>query len=757
MSDWEEIKRLAADFQKVQLSVSAQKLSERNCVEIVSWLIEKKLIDLIFTSDGKEYLTPAQLVTDIQNELYVSGGRISLGDLAKNIGVDFGQVNAHLNQVLKGRKDVQNVLGQLIDHSYTLRIAGEINEKLQQQGHINVSDLTIAYDLPADFLQHQVLEKHLGGVIQAIQDPADPKSFFIEAFISRAKAQLKGALNGLSRPVAVGSIVSQIGISEKLFFGLFEQSCAFGSLTSRQSGAQYIPSCYTRGQNEWSRAFLKQNQYLEFDALIRIGISDPKSYIRKVHAADKLFVLDSMAVAPSLLERVNDYIEECIAIGGFVDLETSLPSSITPKDLSLVVEHLLKGQKNQETVLLESFVLSKAYMDKISDLCSEAVQHRAKSLVESGQYQKHQVELQSGERGKLQRGKEEDDRVDKREERRKKAAGGKSGGGTQGRETKTKSTKRHSRHRAQEEDDDQEVEEESKKAFTVLPLEVVSELIQPFLEDEGLDSILEAIAQHLQPLLNERVLQLAADIFKETIADKTALRRRRHQEFASRVENLINELRWYQKGCKLLPVELQASITKYLLKSICSDLVAEFLGFAVADSGAELDISTLTSNEKLKFLSQNSDYAALLPLFKALSGTSLEEFTSALDPALDACGVFLRKVDKKQDRSGVLRVKLDLLKELQGCEDPATVLHLATLVLFSTATQTLLHISGKHISAVLGFLKPQMEEAQHAALMNYHDFIAVMLRGGSEVEKLKEQMEAVKTIAREYKRSGEKV
>lgn len=112
MSDWEEIKRLAADFQKVQLSVSAQKLSERNCVEIISWLIEKKLIELIFTSDGKEYLTSAQLVTEIQNELYASGGRISLGDLAKNIGVDFGQVNAHLNQVLKGRKDVQNVLGE---------------------------------------------------------------------------------------------------------------------------------------------------------------------------------------------------------------------------------------------------------------------------------------------------------------------------------------------------------------------------------------------------------------------------------------------------------------------------------------------------------------------------------------------------------------------------------------------------------------------------------------------------------------------
>jgi hypothetical protein len=39
MSDWEEIRRLAADFQRAQLAGSAQKLSERNCIEIVAKLI----------------------------------------------------------------------------------------------------------------------------------------------------------------------------------------------------------------------------------------------------------------------------------------------------------------------------------------------------------------------------------------------------------------------------------------------------------------------------------------------------------------------------------------------------------------------------------------------------------------------------------------------------------------------------------------------------------------------------------------------
>lgn len=75
MADWEEIKRLAADFQRAQLSSTAHKLSERNCVEIVQKLIHLGLIEVIYTTDGKEYLTPQQLEREIKDELFVHGGK----------------------------------------------------------------------------------------------------------------------------------------------------------------------------------------------------------------------------------------------------------------------------------------------------------------------------------------------------------------------------------------------------------------------------------------------------------------------------------------------------------------------------------------------------------------------------------------------------------------------------------------------------------------------------------------------------------
>lgn len=396
------------------------------------------------------------------------------------------------------------ILGQLIDSTYITRIAGEINEKLQQQGQINVGELTITYDLPADFLQQQVLEKHLGSLIFGQQDKNDPKVFFTESFIARSKAKLKGTLAGLTRPTPVVSILGQNGMSEKLFFTLFDQTSMYGSLTSKLPGAQYIPNCYSRSQNEWAITFYKQNGYLEFDALARIGISDCKAYIKKQFSNEDLLFLESSVASKSILDRIEADLDECISSKSYVDLQSSLPSVFTSKDISLILDKLLVSQKQQLTVVVEDFILSKAFIDKISSNCDDVVKEKAQLVVESGQYQQYIIDVQ-GNQHKPQKFGDVDEKSDKREERRKKAAGGKSGGGTQGRETKTKSTKKHFRggHKVDNDDDDV-VEPDSKKVLTIVTRDEIKDLIQGFLEEEGLDTLIDPLTEYLLPKLNEQ-------------------------------------------------------------------------------------------------------------------------------------------------------------------------------------------------------------------------------------------------------------
>ena len=78
---WDEIRQLQADLASVQKAESSQKLSERNCVEIVNHLIAIDLLEVLFTLDGKEYVTPQRLEREIRDELYVHGGRINVVEL----------------------------------------------------------------------------------------------------------------------------------------------------------------------------------------------------------------------------------------------------------------------------------------------------------------------------------------------------------------------------------------------------------------------------------------------------------------------------------------------------------------------------------------------------------------------------------------------------------------------------------------------------------------------------------------------------
>lgn len=62
---------------KIDIDLFFHRLSERNCIEILIKLQQMKLLDVIHTIDGKEYLTLQQLAQEIRDELYVHGGESS--------------------------------------------------------------------------------------------------------------------------------------------------------------------------------------------------------------------------------------------------------------------------------------------------------------------------------------------------------------------------------------------------------------------------------------------------------------------------------------------------------------------------------------------------------------------------------------------------------------------------------------------------------------------------------------------------------
>jgi hypothetical protein len=97
MSDWEEIRRLAADFQRAQLAGSAQKLSERNCIEIVTKLIGKDRVDRVpgFLSSRPKLGPPASAAGECCPPPLVRGGGDTLACGRGSGRSQFGRRDRH--------------------------------------------------------------------------------------------------------------------------------------------------------------------------------------------------------------------------------------------------------------------------------------------------------------------------------------------------------------------------------------------------------------------------------------------------------------------------------------------------------------------------------------------------------------------------------------------------------------------------------------------------------------------------------------
>ena len=185
-------------------------------MEIVQKLLEMQLLEILFTTDGKEYVTPSHLSTEIKDELYMCGGRVSLVQLASNLSIDYSHVEAAAQGVAGG--DTHLVLGQLVSADYMEELCRQVNERLQQQGTISLPSLTKEFDLPTDFLIEQV-HARLGSIIEGFKDDTDPKVLLTPGHVARVRAKVRGVLSGVTVPTTTASIISrceQIGLVNDL-------------------------------------------------------------------------------------------------------------------------------------------------------------------------------------------------------------------------------------------------------------------------------------------------------------------------------------------------------------------------------------------------------------------------------------------------------------------------------------------------------------------------------------------------------------
>ncbi|CAJ1077481.1 E3 UFM1-protein ligase 1 [Xyrichtys novacula] len=751
-ADWEEIRRLAADFQRAQFADTVQRLSERNCIEIISKLVQEKKLDVVHTTDGKEYITPAQISREIRDELYVHGGRINIVDLQQIINVDWVHVESRANDIAKSDKGVQLVLGQLIDDTYLDRLAEEVNDKLQEAGLITISELCKNYDLPGDFLTEE-LSKRLGKLIQGEMDQYNRGVIFTPAFVARHKARIRGLFSGITRPTPVSSMIGVFGFQEHLLYSVLEELVNTGRLKGsvvggRQDKAVYIPDIYARTQNTWVDSFLQQNGYLEFDALVRLGIPDPPTYIKKRFKSNKLLFLRAACVGKTLVDQVEASVEEAVNSSTWTDIQPILPSCLTDEDVGMLISQAMRNTNvhSSARILGGTVVVSEKFISNCLTLFDEAMQQKAQKEVKN-----NPVFLISENDVKQASALTESSALSKKEkreaERRKKATEGsgsvKAGGGGNAREIRIRKTKKKGR---KEEDSDDETgpSQQNRSKQTEAPFMAQEEIVA-VLEERVSDcpeEILSELAEHLVRPLNKAYQEVLRTVFMSSSSSPSGANKKKSmKDLQEEITNLYNNIRLFEKGTKFFSDETQVHISKHILKTLCTDVTNILVNFLAADlmMSAE-NPSSITTEVRVKILSKLSEETKgpLMKLHNSLNGKAIEDFLTNIESCAEVCGFMLKKGDKKRERQALFVHRHALTEQLKETEDPALVLHLTSVLLFQASTNCMLHAPGRCVPQIIGTLTGRIPTEQQQLLSAYQSLVVKQLVSQSQSKKQEE-------------------
>ncbi|XP_015354917.1 E3 UFM1-protein ligase 1 isoform X1 [Marmota marmota marmota] len=734
---WEEIRRLAADFQRAQFAEATQRLSERNCIEIVNKLIAQKQLEVVHTLDGKEYITPAQISKEMRDELHVRGGRVNIVDLQQVINVDLIHIENRIGDIIKSEKHVQLVLGQLIDDNYLDRLAEEVNDKLQESGQVTISELCKTYDLPGNFLT-QALTHRLGRIINGHIDLDNRGVIFTEAFIARHKARIRGLFSAITRPTAVNSLISKYGFQEQLLYSVLEELVNNGRLRGtviggRQDKAVFVPDIYSRTQSTWVDSFFRQNGYLEFDALSRLGIPDAVSYIKKRYKTTQLLFLKAACVGQGLVDQVEASVEEAISSGTWVDISPLLPSSLSVEDSAILLQQVMRAFSKQASAIIfsDTVVVSEKFINDCTELFSELMHQKAEKEMKNNPV--HLITEEDLKQVSILESVNTN-KKDKKDERRRKATEGsgsvRGGGWGNAREYKIKKNKKKGRKDDDSDDESQSSHTAKKKPeITFMFQDDIEDFLRKHIQDAPEEFISE-LAEYLVKPLNKTYLEVVRSVFMSSTSASGTGRKRTIKDLQEEVSNLYNNIRLFEKGMKFFADDTLAALTKHLLKTVCTDITNLIFNFLASDLMMAVDDpATITSEVRKKILSKLSEETkvALTKLHNSLNEKSIEDFLSSLDSAAETCDIMVKKGDKKRERQILFQHRQALAEQLKVTEDPALILHLTSILLFQFSTHSMLHAPGRCVPQIIAFLNNKIPEDQHTLLVKYQGLVVKQL------------------------------
>ena len=306
---------LMAELDAVQAEETKHKLSERNCVEILQTLMKSGLLrGLMYTLDGKEYLTPEQLKREVRYELQVAGGRVSLGAVEIALNLDSSYIESKTKELIKDDSSLQLISNgsEIISEQYVSDLIDEITEQLLEgEGHVTVGDLATKYGLSVDFMS-KALEKRKKEIANKVH--MKHGVLYTNGFVDRHKGRVLGALNAVTKPISIQKLVQLHDfIDNEMVEDVIKKSISNKTLNGTLRGNEFIPDVFGRMQHLACESFFEANGYLPKERARKVRITDAAKFLKQKHPNS--INLNTYVIDESVFDRLEAVVMEEVVTG----------------------------------------------------------------------------------------------------------------------------------------------------------------------------------------------------------------------------------------------------------------------------------------------------------------------------------------------------------------------------------------------------------------------------------------------------------
>ncbi len=731
---WDEIKKLAADFQRIQLVENSFKLSERNCIEIINKLIESGLLNVVHTIDGKDFLTAKQVEKEIYDELIVHEGRINIVKLQTLLNIDISHIEVKVADIVKNDPNLVLILGQIISKDYMNKMAEEINELLQERESVSISELTNVYELPAEFI-HQTIEPRIGGLIKG---NFDGKILFTFNFVNKQKALLNGILEACLKPVRFSQIIKEFSLESGMVFDNFNELLSSGKIKGTLFGgkhemsAVFVPEFYVKAQKQYVNSFFKQNGYIEYSNMKKIGISEPEIFVKELLENQNIKFLSSSCFAPYYLNNLEEDIEDILNKNGFCDLQQILPSIINENDMNIMASYFHDQFKARNDLPLdlmgEKYLVKKTFLQELNAKFQIKMEAKADE-----ELKKPAIVLGlKSERAIIA---DTQNVVS-------------SSTNTSIKQSKSKTKKVNTTQNQQQSENIVEI------SF-VDRVNLVKELKSMVREID--EDLLELLVEHfLKPLNHSFFEMLKLKIESGLVAGGesnekcTVVATKTLKDVQETVKLLLINAKIFDKALKsLTDSKVQEIIAKHLAKTCLTDIFNEIIKFIATEQFITFNDENMNSETRTKILQKLKEPSKqeLNELNQALNTKSCSEIIEITEKTASNLLEFpLKKADTKREKEVILRLKESTKEQLKKEEDPATVLHLVCTILYHDTSGFMLSAPGRCVPNIMEKLKPELAEETFTKLVNFQNLVIKSLSKNKSPESLEISSEMIDEI-----------